>query len=75
MVRQAMERMRVISLTPQEYFETIRDMADRSLSGGMTYDALLMRCAAKAEAETIYTLNARHFRIIAPDLAQRIVEP
>lgn len=75
MVQQATETMRVVSLTSEEYFETVQAMADRGLTGGIVYDALLMRCAAKAEADAIYTLNERHFRMIAPDLAERIMEP
>ncbi len=30
--------------------------------GGLTYDALLARCALKANVETIYTWNLGHFQ-------------
>jgi predicted nucleic acid-binding protein len=45
------------------------------LSGGIIYDALLIACARKIDAERIYTWNVRHFQMVAPDLAERIVEP
>jgi predicted nucleic acid-binding protein len=41
----------------------------------MIYDALLLACARKANADRIYTWNLRHFRALAPDLAERIVAP
>jgi predicted nucleic acid-binding protein len=41
----------------------------------MIYDALLLACARKAAAERIYTWNERHFKLVAPDLAERIVAP
>jgi predicted nucleic acid-binding protein len=47
----------------------------RRLTGGIIYDCLLLACARKAQAERICTWNVRHFRSIAPDLAERIVTP
>jgi predicted nucleic acid-binding protein len=45
------------------------------LAGGIVFDALLLACARKVDAERIYTWNVRHFRMVAPDLAERIVTP
>jgi predicted nucleic acid-binding protein len=55
--------------------ETLRRTANLGHSGGMIYDALHLACARKVEAEQIYTWNVRHFRMMAPDLADRIVTP
>jgi predicted nucleic acid-binding protein len=55
--------------------QTVHRTAALKLSGGIIYDALLMSCARKADAERIYTWNERHFRLVAPDLADRIVTP
>ncbi len=41
----------------------------------MIYDALILACARKVNATRIYTLDIKHSRRIAPDLAARIVEP
>ncbi len=68
-------RLTVISLTPKEYLSAIANLARLGHSGAMIYDALLLACARKAEADRIYTLNLKHFRQIAPDLASRIIEP
>jgi predicted nucleic acid-binding protein len=65
----------VISLDEREYFETIDALSRRGMTGAVVYDALLLACARKVRAERIYTWNVRHFRAIAPDLAEKIVTP
>jgi predicted nucleic acid-binding protein len=65
----------VVALTPKESRRTIQDAAQLGIIGPLIYDALLLACARKANATRIYTLNPRHFRAAAPDLASRIVEP
>jgi predicted nucleic acid-binding protein len=64
-----------VSLTAEEYVAAVDGLAGLGHSGGMIYDALIVACARKAKASRIYTLNPRHFRLVAPDLAARIVEP
>jgi predicted nucleic acid-binding protein len=68
-------RAAVISLDAREYVETIDAISNRGMGGAVVYDALLLACARKSGAERIYTWNLRHFRAIAPDLAQRIRTP
>jgi predicted nucleic acid-binding protein len=68
-------RMTVVPLTVDEYATTIRNAARFQQSGGTIFDALLLACARKVHAEQIYTWNEKHFRMIAPDLADRIVTP
>jgi predicted nucleic acid-binding protein len=74
-VQQIRERLTTITLEEAEYLEAIRLWADRHQRSGSVYDALLLACARKSRAETIYTWNAKHFRQIAPDLAGRIRTP
>ncbi len=68
-------RLTLITLEPAEYVQAIEQATKDGISGGLIYDALLLACARKIEAEWIYTWNVRHFRAIAPDLAERIVTP
>jgi hypothetical protein len=58
-----------------EYYKTIEQAAARGFLSGRVYDALLLQCAAKVKAETIYTWNLRHFRAIRPDAAGRMRTP
>lgn len=69
------KRFQFVSLTPTEYVAAITGLAGLGHSGGMIYDALIVACARKAKATRIYTLNPKHFRLVAPDLAARILEP
>lgn len=68
-------RLSLISLDEAEYLETLERAAQSRISGGRVYDALLLRCAAKSKAETIYTWNLKHFSQLAPELASRIRTP
>jgi len=69
------QRFKTISLTEPEYVQAVEGLARLGHSGGMIYDALILACARKSKARRIYTLNPRHFCLIAPDLSSRIIEP
>lgn len=70
-----LRRLTAIGLSPDEYMETLRRTASLGLRGGIVYDAIHLACARKIGAERIYTWNVRHFRMVAPDLADQIVSP
>ena len=74
-VEEVRARFTLVALSDDEYFSTIEQAAARGMVSGRIYDALLLRCAAKVKAETIYTWNFKHFRALAPDLAARIRTP
>jgi predicted nucleic acid-binding protein len=74
-VEEVRKRLSLVSLEPEEYYETIRRAADGGLTSGRIYDALLMSCAAKTKAEVIYTWNLKHFHSIAPEMARYIQTP
>ncbi len=75
LIAQIVDRLTVVSLTGEEYAATICEIARMGLASGIVFDALLLACARKIGAERIYTWNERHFRTVAPDLAERIVTP
>lgn len=70
-----LKRLTPVTLSPEEYMDAIGHTANLGHSGGMVYDALHLACARKIAAEQIYTWDVRHFRMLAPDLADRIVTP
>ena len=74
-VQEIRDRLTVITLSEQEYAQAIQGCAERGFSSGRVYDALLLACAAKSGAQTIFTWNVKHFRAIAPDMAKRIRTP
>lgn len=74
-VQEVRERCQIVTLDESDYWETISMAAERELTSGRIYDALLLRCAVKINAARIYTWNLKHFRSIAPSLADRIRTP
>ncbi len=64
-----------VALTAREYARALRQASEHGISGGAVYDALILHCARKSGAERIYTLNTSDFIRVAPELADRIMEP
>ncbi|HRJ43129.1 MAG: PIN domain-containing protein [Caldilineaceae bacterium] len=76
MLKDGIERhFQIVHLEAADYFAVIEDLVARSLTGGIIYDALILRAGVKANADRILTLNAKHFRRIDPALADRIFDP
>ena len=69
------DRLRLVGLTAAEYLGLIDRAGPVGARGGAIYDMLLLACARKVKARKIYTLNSRHFRALAPDIADRIAFP
>ncbi|HWB02536.1 MAG TPA: PIN domain-containing protein [Verrucomicrobiales bacterium] len=56
----------LISLGNREYEDAISLTVTQNLSSGAVYDALHLVGARAAGCRTLYTLNLRHFRSLAP---------
>jgi predicted nucleic acid-binding protein len=69
------ERLTIVQLTEQDYYSTISAAADESILGGTIYDALLAKCALKANCEIIYTWNTGDFSRLGPEVAKRMRTP
>jgi len=69
------KHLQFVALTQEEYFLAMERTMRAGITSGAVYDALLLECARKAKVQKIYTFNVRHFRAVAPDLADKIVEP
>jgi len=74
-VEEVRKRLTLVSLNGEEYFAAIQKAAGDGFSGGRIYDALLLACAAKVKAQSIYTWNLKHYQAIAPELAAAIRNP
>ena len=59
---------------PAEGFALLDRLRDRTVTGGAVYDAAIAETAAKAGADSILTLNRKHFERVKPD-GLAIVEP
>ena len=69
------ERLTIIALTGDEYADALQTSSARGIVGGGIYDAMLAHCAIKAQAEIIYSWNARHYALCAPEVTQRLRMP
>jgi predicted nucleic acid-binding protein len=74
-VQEVRDRLTIVPLDESEYIETIQQAANAGFTSGRVHDALLLRCAVKVKAQTIYTWNLKHFQAITPGLAGRIRTP
>ena len=69
------ERLTLVALDEQEYFQVAEASAAASLVGGAIYDAILGHCALKARAEVIYTWNTKDFLRLPLAIAGRVKNP
>jgi predicted nucleic acid-binding protein len=69
------ERLLVIALDGDEYADALEASAALGIVGGGIYDAMLAHCAMKAQAETIYSWNGRHYGQCGPEVTRRLRTP
>ena len=69
------ERLSLVTLDGEEYFQALRNSASLGFVGGGIYDALLAHCALKAEAKTIYSWNLRHYAQCGPEVTRLLQTP
>lgn len=61
-----LKHFKTVNLTASDYAALLREAAGIGIQGGTIYDAILLKSAAKSDADRIYTLNLKHFQAIAP---------
>lgn len=66
---------KIVALSSDEYFKTLKHLVDLGLTGGIVYDAILLRTAVKAKAEKILTFNVKDFRRLASENPEFILSP
>jgi predicted nucleic acid-binding protein len=65
----------VIALDASDYIRVLEKMSIQGLSGGVIFDALIAECALKAQADTLYTLNLKHFMRLGEEVSTIAREP
>ncbi|MBV8055218.1 MAG: PIN domain-containing protein [Deltaproteobacteria bacterium] len=64
-----------VSVGKKDYTEALKLVGDGGWAGAKIYDALLIGCAARSEADRIYIFNLTDFRQLAPNLQEKICAP
>jgi predicted nucleic acid-binding protein len=62
-----------VPIRKKDYVEVLKLVGNGGWSGAKIYDALLMGCAARCDADRIYTFNLADFRVLAPARLQEKV--
>ena len=74
-LREVQTLVTVITLDENDYLATMADAANGGIGGGAIYDALIARCAVKAQADVLYTWNLNHFNRFGPEVARLVRTP
>jgi predicted nucleic acid-binding protein len=69
------ERLSIIALSGDEYADALHASAALGIVGGGIYDAMLAHCAVKANADTIYSWNGRHYSQCGSAVMRRLRTP
>jgi predicted nucleic acid-binding protein len=69
------ERLSVVSFSADEYADALQASSALGIVGGGIYDAMLAHCALKAQPETIYSWNGRHYAQCGPEVTRRLRTP
>jgi predicted nucleic acid-binding protein len=69
------ERLTIIALSGDEYADALQASSALGIVGGAIYDSMLAHCALKAQAETIYSWNGRHYGQCGPEVTRRLQTP
>lgn len=65
----------IVALAEEDYKAVITHLSEANISGGVTYDALILYAALKADVDRVITLNEKDFRRIYPELQDKISSP
>lgn len=63
----------VMALNGRSYVDLLRESPSLGVFGGRIYAAVIVRCALKAKAQSLLTLNQEHFREWASEQLRIIV--
>jgi predicted nucleic acid-binding protein len=69
------DKLTLVALNEQEYFQVVEAAAAAGFSGGAMYDVILGYCALKADAEVIYTWNVNDFLRLPQPISRRVKRP
>jgi predicted nucleic acid-binding protein len=66
---------KVVALSAEDYLIAIKRVTELGLTGGIVYDALIVRSAVKAKVDKILTFNTQDFLKLHPEDPAFILAP
>lgn len=67
LIHNNLQSSELVALPGRGCWKMLADFAGKGISGGLTYDALIVACAAQVRARAVLTLNRRDFARIVPE--------
>lgn len=67
MIHSNLQSNELVTLQRRGCWKMLADFAKREISGGLTYDAIVVACAAQSRVRALLTLNRRDFVRIVPE--------
>ena len=58
---------RIVSLSSSDYRDTVKQISELGLTGGIIYDALIAKAAQKSKVDRLLTFNLDDFKRVWPD--------
>jgi predicted nucleic acid-binding protein len=58
---------KIVSLSPSDYRDTVKQMSELGLTGGIIYDALIAKAAQKSKVDYLLTFNFDDFIRVWPE--------
>ena len=74
-VANIVQRLEVVALSLNDYMTALKESQTVGGRGGAVFDMLHLQAARRGRARRVYTINVRHFQILAPDLQSIIALP
>ncbi len=68
-----LENFETIPVEKDDYLEALKIVSESGWAGAKIYDALLLRCADKSQAQRIYTFNLKDFQQLASGRVQQLI--
>ncbi len=65
----------IVALSASDYLAVIKDAKESALSGGIIYDAIILKAALKSKAEKLLTFNISDYRRLPHSEGIEIIEP
>lgn len=59
--------VKIVSLSPSDYRDTVKQMSELGLPGGIIFDALIAKAAQKSKVNRLLTFNLNDFKRIWPE--------
>lgn len=68
LIRENIEKLaEIINLTSTDYLTILKQMTELDLTGGIIYDAIILKAAKKGNADKLLTINPNDFKRLAPN--------